>query len=56
MGKANPGTKEKAALSETERTAGYVPEHHAISKEQYDKSLRDMTEKMGYGESYDDKS
>ena len=31
-------------------------EHHAISKEQYDKSLRDMTEKMGYGESYDDKS
>ena len=25
-------------------------EHHAISKEQYDKSLGDLTEKMGMGE------
>ena len=25
-------------------------EHRAISKQQYDKSLGDLTEKMGYGE------
>ena len=25
-------------------------EHGAITKEQHDKSLHDMTEKMGYGE------
>ena len=51
-----PEQKKKQLYLKQKELLDTFLEHHAISKEQYDKSLRDMTEKMGYGESYDDKS
>ena len=54
--KLTPEQKKKQLYLKQKELLDTFLEHHAISKEQYDKSLRDMTEKMGYGESYDDKS
>ena len=54
--KLTPEQKKKQLYLKQKELLDTFLEHHAISKEQYDKSLRDMTEKRGYGESYDDKS
>ena len=54
--KLTPERKKKQLYLKQKELLDTFLEHHAISKAQYDKSLRDMTEKMGYGESYDDKS
>ena len=54
--KLTPEQKKKQLYLKQKELLDTFLEHHAISKAQYDKSLRDMTEKMGYGESYDDKS
>ena len=54
--KLTPEQKKKQLYLKQKELLETFLEHHAISKEQYDKSLHDMSEKMGYGESYDDKS
>lgn len=54
--KLTPEQKKKQLYLKQKELLDTLLEHHAISKEQYDKSLHDMSEKMGYGESYDDKS
>jgi restriction endonuclease Mrr len=54
--KLTPEQKKKQLYLKQKELLDTFLEHHAISKEQYDKSLHDMSEKMGYGESYDDKS
>lgn len=43
------GGKEASALSEAEKMLETFLEKNAISKEQFEKSLGDLTEKMGYG-------
>ena len=54
--KLTPEQKKKQLYLKQKELLDTFLEHHAISKEQYDKSLHDMSEKMGYGESYDDKA
>jgi restriction endonuclease Mrr len=54
--KLTPEQKKKQLYLKQKELLDTFLEHHAISKAQYDKSLHDMSEKMGYGESYDDKS
>ena len=54
--KLTPEQKKKQLYLKQKELLDTFLEHHAISKEQYDKSLHDISEKMGYGESYDDKS
>ena len=54
--KLTPEQKKKQLYLKQKELLDTFLEHHAISNEQYDKSLHDMSEKMGYGESYDDKS
>ena len=54
--KLTPEQKKKQLYLKQKELLDTFLEHHAISKAQYDKSLHDISEKMGYGESYDDKS
>ena len=54
--KLTPEQKKKQLYLKQKELLETFLEHHAISNEQYDKSLHDVSEKMGYGESYDDKS
>lgn len=44
-----PEQKKRELYLEQKYTLDTFLEHHAISKAQYDKSLGDLTAKMGYG-------
>ena len=45
-----PEQKKRALYERQKKTLADFLERNAISKAQYDKSLHDLTEKMGYGE------
>ena len=45
-----PEQKKRALYERQKKTLADFLERNAISKVQYDKSLHDLTEKMGYGE------
>ena len=45
-----PEQKKRELYLEQKQTLDTFLEHHAITKAQYDKSLGDLTAKMGYGE------
>jgi len=45
--KLTPEQKKKQLYLKQKELLDTFLEHHAISQEQHDKSLRDMTEKMG---------
>lgn len=45
-----PEEKKRALYEKQKKLLDDFLERNAISKAQYDKSLHDMTEKMGYGE------
>ncbi len=45
-----PEEKKRALYERQKKTLADFLERNAISKAQYDKSLHDLTEKMGYGE------
>ena len=46
--KLSPEQKKKQLYLKQKELLDTFLEHHAISQEQHDKSLRDMTEKMGF--------
>ena len=45
-----PEQKKRELYIEQKQTLDTFLEHHAITKAQYDKSLGDLTAKMGFGE------
>ena len=47
---AHPGGKKRKLYEKQKALLDTFLEHGAISQQQYDKSLGDLTEKMGYGE------
>ena len=45
----SPEEKKRALYEKQKKLLDTFLEHHAISQAQYDKSLGDLTDKMGYG-------